>query len=92
MWYVQIMDGTHTVTVGERGRIVVPAAVRERAGFSEGTTLMLLETPDGVVLMTRQQLLARVRGELRGSDLLGELLTDRRRAAEVEDAEMGGAS
>ena len=71
---------------------MVPAAVRERAGFSEGTTLMLLETPDGVVLMTRQQLLARVRGELRGSDLLGELLTDRRRAAEVEDAEMGGAS
>ena len=53
---------------------------------------MLLETPDGVVLMTRQQLLARVRGELRGSDLLGDLLNDRRRAAEVEDAEMGGAS
>lgn len=80
------------MTVGERGRIVVPAAVRERAGFSEGTTLMLLETPDGVVLMTRQQLLARVRGELRGSDLLGDLLADRRRVAEVEDAEMGGAS
>ena len=76
--------------MGERGRIVVPAAVRDRAGFSEGTTLMLLETPEGVVLMTRQQLLARVRGELRGLDLVSELLADRRRAAEVEDAEMDG--
>ena len=71
---------------------MVPAAVRDRAGFSEGTTLMLLETPEGVVLMTREQLLERVRGELRSSDLVGELLADRRRAAEVEDAELGGES
>ena len=71
---------------------MVPAAVRDRAGFSEGTTLMLLETPEGVVLMTREQLLERVRGELRSSDLVSELLADRRRAAEVEDAELGGES
>ena len=71
---------------------MVPAAVRDRAGFSEGTTLMLLETPEGVVLMTREQLLVRVRGELRSSDLVSELLADRRRAAEVEDAELGGES
>lgn len=51
---------------------------------------MLLETPDGIVLMTRRQLLDRVRGELRGSDLLGDLLADRRQAADLEDAEMGG--
>jgi len=82
------MNGTHTVTVGDRGRIVVPAAVRERAGFSEGLRLILLETPGGVVLVTREQLLSRVRSELRGHDLVGELLGERRRAAELEDAEM----
>jgi len=72
--------------VGDRGRIVVPAEVRERAGFAEGTPLILLETPGGLVLLTREQLRARVRLELEGLDLVAELLADRRRAAEQEDA------
>ena len=86
MWYVHIMNGTHTVIVGDRGRIVVPAEVRERAGLAPGTPLVLLESADGLVLLTRNQLRARVRGELRGLDLVAELLADRRRAAEREDA------
>lgn len=80
------MSGTHTVVVGDRGRIVVPAEVRERAGLSEGTPLVLLETPTGLVLLTREQLRARVRDELAGLDLVAELLADRRRAAQEEDA------
>jgi AbrB family looped-hinge helix DNA binding protein len=80
------MSGTHTVVVGDRGRIVVPADVRERAGLSEGTSLVLLETPTGLVLLTREQLRARVRDELAGLDLVAELLADRRRAARQEDA------
>jgi AbrB family looped-hinge helix DNA binding protein len=28
--------------VGDRGRVVVPAEVRERAGLSEGTRLVLI--------------------------------------------------
>jgi len=80
------MSGTYTVVVGDRGRIVVPAEVRERAGLAEGTPLVLLETPGGLVLLTREQLRARVRLELEGLDLVAELLADRRRAAEREDA------
>ncbi|MCP4085466.1 MAG: AbrB/MazE/SpoVT family DNA-binding domain-containing protein [Actinomycetia bacterium] len=80
------MSGTHTVVVGDRGRIVVPADVRERAGLTEGTPLVLLETPDGLVLLTREQLRDRVRNELGGLDLVGDLLADRRRAADGEDA------
>jgi AbrB family looped-hinge helix DNA binding protein len=72
--------------VGDRGRIVVPAEVRERAGLREGTALILLETPQGLVLLTRQQLRARVNSELEGLDLVTELLADRRRASEAEDA------
>jgi len=80
------MSGTHTVTVGDRGRIVVPADVRARAGLAEGTPLILLETPTGLVLLTREQLQARVRDELDGLDLVADLLADRRRAAQREDA------
>ncbi len=72
--------------VGDRGRIVVPAEVRERAGLSEGTPLVLLESPNGLILLTREQLRARVRGELHGLDLVAELLADRRQAADREDA------
>ena len=79
------MGGTHTVVVGDRGRIVVPADVRDRAGLRPGTTLVLLETPSGIVLMTRHQLRDRVREELAGLDLVGELLADRRAAAAAED-------
>ena len=73
------------VIVGDRGRIVVPAEVRQRAGLVEGTPLVLLESADGLVLLTRGQLRARVHCELQGLDLVGDLLADRRRAAEQED-------
>lgn len=80
------MSGTHTVVVGDRGRLVVPADVRERLGLDKGTPLILLETPGGLVLMTRGQLRDRVRQELDGLDLVSELLADRRASAAREDA------
>lgn len=80
------MSGTHQVVVGDRGRLVVPADVRERAGIAEGTVLVMLETPDGLVLLTRDQLRNRVRTDLAGVDLVSELLADRRAAAAAEDA------
>jgi len=81
------MNPTRLVIVGNRGRIVVPADVRERAGLVEGTELVLLERANGLVLLTREQLRARVRDELASVDLVGELLDDRRRAAAMEDVE-----
>jgi AbrB family looped-hinge helix DNA binding protein len=72
--------------VGDRGRIVVPAEVRERAGLSEGTPLVLIEAPDGLILLTRGQVKARVRADLSGLDLVNELLAERRAQADAEDA------
>jgi AbrB family looped-hinge helix DNA binding protein len=72
--------------VGNRGRIVVPAEVRERAGLAEGTRLVLLETPNGLVLLTREQLRDRVRSDLSGLDLVADLLADRRAASAAEDS------
>ena len=80
------MSGTHTVVVGNRGRIVVPAAIRARGELAEGTPLVLLDTPGGIVLMTRAQLRSRVRDELAGLDLVDELLRERRNDALAEDA------
>jgi bifunctional DNA-binding transcriptional regulator/antitoxin component of YhaV-PrlF toxin-antitoxin module len=64
----------------------VPIEVRERAGLVEGSTLVLFETPSGIVLMTQRQLRDRVREELSGLDLVSELLAERRLAAANEDA------
>lgn len=80
------MSGTHSVTMGDRGRFVVPQAVRERAGLREGTPMILLETDSGLVLLTRTQLLARVRSELAGLDLVGELVAERRAAVRAEES------
>lgn len=63
----------------------MPAAIREAAGFTEGTPLIAMVTPSGVVLMTRDQVKARVRAELADSDLVADLLAERRAAAAIED-------
>ena len=80
------MCGAQVVVVVDRGRIVVPAEIRARGEVSEGTPLVLLDTPAGIVLMTREQLRLRIPDELAGLDLVDELLRDRRNAAKVEDA------
>lgn len=79
------MNGTYAVTMGDRGRLVVPAELRERAGLSEGCPLVLVETEAGVVLLTREQLKARVRADLAGLNLVEELLAERRTESQLED-------
>ena len=74
------------MTMGDRGRLVVPAEVRAHAGLEEGVPLLLLETPGGLVLMTRQQARDLLQRELAGSDIVEQLLADRRSAAAAEDA------
>ena len=80
------MSGTHNVVMGDRGRLVIPAEIRTERGLDEGTPLVLLDTPTGLVLMTRDQLEARVWADFAGLDLVSELLEERRRAAAAEDA------
>lgn len=80
------MSGTYQVTMGDRGRLVIPAEVRDRAGLGEGTPMVLLDTAAGLVLLTRAQLRDRVRGDLAGTDLVGTLLAERRAEAAADDA------
>ena len=71
--------------MGDRGRLVIPAALRDRIGLTEGTPLVLVESPTGLALLTREQLRERVRADLGGLDLVGELLADRRAEAAADD-------
>ena len=73
--------------MGDQGRLVIPADLRERAGLVEGTPLVLLEGPVGLVLLTRAQLQELVRADLADLDLVGKLLAERRAEAAAEDAE-----
>jgi AbrB family looped-hinge helix DNA binding protein len=85
MWYTEAVSGTWLATMGDRGRLVIPAALRERAGLREGDELVLLDCQNGIVLLTRDQLKSRVRADLAGTDLVEDLLEERRRTAKSED-------
>jgi bifunctional DNA-binding transcriptional regulator/antitoxin component of YhaV-PrlF toxin-antitoxin module len=76
---------SYPVTMGDRGRLVVPAALRQRLHLEVGTPLVMIETELGVVLATREQLKSLVRSQLLGLDLVDELLKDRRRQAAADD-------
>lgn len=72
--------------VGDRGRVVLPAELRERRSWPEGTTLIAVETDHGVILARRDELEQFVRDQLTGADLVTTLIEERRLAAISEDA------
>lgn len=80
------MSGTYPVVMGDRGRLVIPIELRARLQLGAGVPLLLVETPAGVVLATRDQVKQLVRARLSGLGLVDELLADRRRAAAADDA------
>ena len=38
----------HTSTVTQRGQLVIPAPLRRKLGFEQGTKVVVIETDDGV--------------------------------------------
>jgi AbrB family looped-hinge helix DNA binding protein len=70
--------------MGDRGRIVIPADIRERRSWHTGTRLVAVETPSGVLLADRADLEDLVKRQLAGRDLVTELLDERRAAAAAE--------
>lgn len=75
------MSDTLAVQVGNKGRVVVPASIRARHQWVEGSTLVALDTELGVLLADQSAVERLVRARLAGTDLLADLLTDRRREA-----------
>lgn len=82
------MAGTtsHAVTVGDRGRFVLPAEIRERHGWEPGTALVAIDTDAGLLVMSVEQGLAWMRHRLEGRDVVSELLAERRAEAAQDSA------
>lgn len=79
------MSDTVVVKVGPKGRIVIPAAVRQRYGFAEGDELVIVAEPHGVRLIDRNHLIDELDGLVRGGiDLVDELITERRADAHAD--------
>lgn len=79
------MSDTLAVQVGNKGRVVVPAVLRARHRWVEGSELVALDTELGVLLADRSAIERLLRERLAGRDLLGDLLADRRRDAAGDD-------
>ncbi|WP_375406167.1 AbrB/MazE/SpoVT family DNA-binding domain-containing protein [uncultured Amnibacterium sp.] len=86
-WYAPTVSGSSRVVLGDKGRIVVPAAVRERRHWTPGTTLILVEAPNGLLLTDRDTALQMVREKLADRPLVDELLADRRAEAAADLAD-----
>ena len=79
-----MVSTTFQLVMGDRGRLVVPAELRNRWGLEAGSTLLLVQTPEALVLATREQVKRLVRRQLDGRSLVEELISDRRAAAEAD--------
>ena len=80
--------GTYRVRLGDRGRLVLPAELRRRAGLEEGQELVL-SYQNGVVRMSTREHLARAglgmfASTAPGRDLAAELIAERRAEAARE--------
>lgn len=79
--------------VGDRGRVVLPSAVRAELGLKPGTRMLLSTEQDGSLRLRPYRSVAdRNRGMLAGlgpagESMVDELLAERRREAAREDRE-----
>jgi AbrB family looped-hinge helix DNA binding protein len=81
---------SYTVSLGARGRIVLPADLRAERKWKEGERLRLVEEDDGTLrLMTVDEALGRLRGmhahlATPGVSVVDELIAERRAEAARE--------
>lgn len=80
-----------TVTLGERGRVVLPAQVRQRLDLSEGDRLVLSVLPDGTLqLVSLKAQVRKFKGiykdSAQGRSIVDELIAERREEARREGA------
>lgn len=75
---------TKPVFVGEQGRIVIPAVIREKYGWDAGTDLCVVETTGSIELVPREALLDRLEGCMKGAFTVEEFIEERRAEAARE--------
>lgn len=85
------MSDTNVVSVGPKGRVVIPAGIRRELGIGEGSELVALVEGDAVVLVPRSAIKRRLRSMFAdvGSSMRDELLAERRAEAAHDAREAG---
>lgn len=83
-------EETYTLTVGDRGRLVLPAPVRKELGLKKGDRVSLKVGADGEMrLISLREVARRFRGAYAhlapGRSLVDELIAERREEARRED-------
>lgn len=86
MW--DTMTESHTIRMGERGRVVIPADIRGRLGLTMGDSLLLTERDGEIRIQPLKQrirsLQAKYADVAPGRSLADELIAERRAEADVE--------
>lgn len=80
------MNDPSVLSVGPKGRIVIPIEIRRQLRLEEGSELVALLEGQGVMLLPRTAVKERLRGmfsQVRPS-MAGELIRERRKAAAEE--------
>ena len=80
--------------MGEHGRLVIPAPIREAVGLKPGDALEISLEEDGLRLRTQQQMIARAQAAVEamfgpGRSLSEELIAERRIEFAREEQEFG---
>ncbi|MEX0629451.1 MAG: AbrB/MazE/SpoVT family DNA-binding domain-containing protein [Chloroflexota bacterium] len=77
------MSDTNVLSVGPKGRVVIPVEIRRQLGLEEGSQLVALVEGEGVLLLPRDAVKERLRGMFAGvrTSMAEELIRDRRAAA-----------
>lgn len=82
------MSDTGVVSVGPKGRVVIPAAIRRRLGIEEGSELVALVEGEAVVLVPRSAIRARLRSMFAEVPVsMSAQLVSERRAEAARDAD-----
>ena len=84
------MSHSEQITVGDRGRVVLPASIRTELGLKAGTRMLATTEEDGSVrLQPYRTIAARARGMFAdlapGVSLADELIAERRAEAAREE-------
>lgn len=72
----------HPVALGDRGRFVIPAEVRQRHGWDKGSPLVSIDAEEGFLVMSAERALKLIRESFQGRDPVAELLADRKSEAD----------
>jgi bifunctional DNA-binding transcriptional regulator/antitoxin component of YhaV-PrlF toxin-antitoxin module len=81
------MSAAYSARVGNKGRVVLPAGLRESQGWTDDTVLIFVEEQGGVRVLSRDEAEASIRLQLSATSVVEELIAERRAAAAVEDEE-----